>query len=49
MEIGREFSSYTEFATVLKDYERSRFCNYTTIDSTSVERARTKQPRRVFR
>jgi len=49
MELSKEFSSYVDFAAVLKQYEHDTFCNYTTMDSTTVERARKKQAKRVFR
>jgi len=49
LKVGDVFDRYEDFKRALKAYEDESFVNYTVTDSTSVERARKKQPKRTFR
>lgn len=49
MEIGAIFKSYSDFLTVLEQYEEQSLSNYRKQDSTTIDRARKKQPKHVFR
>ena len=49
LNVGDVFASYEQFREALTKYEDETYVNYTVYDSTTVERARKKQPKRTFR
>jgi len=49
LEEGQEFADFEEFALALKSYENECALNFTVADSTSLQRARRKQPNKSFR
>ena len=48
MEVGKTFTTFAELENAIRSFEKEEFVNYIKRDSTTVERARRKQPKRVF-